>query len=321
MTPTPAAPALFSPRTPFSRADARAAGIAEHLLRTPAYQRLFHDTYLCSSVTVTTEVRAAAAISRTGTDAYASHHTAAELWGIPVPIDGRVHVTAAKLEGRNRRRGVFTHQPLTVRGAVTVRQGVRLSSPSQVFCELAATGVGLVDLVVAGDAMVKKGLATLASLRRSVDGMSGAGVRVARRALAYVRVGVDSPMESRLRMLLVLAGFPEPQVNVILRDLSGDWSRRFDLCYLALKLIIEYDGEQHGELGQRDSDIHRREELERLGYTLVVVTSLGIYRDPARTLRRVADALREAGGHAPGRWRPEWRQHFPGRPWANGDPA
>jgi len=146
--------------------------------------------------------------------------------------------------------------------------------------------------------------------------MSGAGVRVARRAVAYVRVGVDSAMESRLRMLLVLAGFPEPEVNVILRNLSGDWSRRFDMCYLALKLIIEYDGEQHGDLDQRDSDIHRREELERLGYTLVQVTSLGIYRDPARTLRRVADALREAGGHAPGRWRPEWRQHFPGHPWA-----
>ena len=156
-----------------------------------------------------------------------------------------------------------------------------------------------------------------------VDGMSGAGVRVARRAVAYVRTGVDSAMESRLRMLLVLAGFPEPEVNVILRDLSGDWSRRFDLCYLALRLIIEYDGEQHGDLDHRDSDIHRREELERLGYTLVQVTSRGIYGDPARTLRRVADALRQAGGHAPGRWRPEWRHTFPGvrgRRWSTPEP-
>ena len=158
------APARFDPRVPFSRADARAAGLAEHLLRTPAYQRLFHDTYLCSSVSVTTEMRAAAAISRTGPDAYASHHTAAELWGIPVPIDGLVHVTTAKFQGRNRRRGVLTHQPLTVRGGTTVRHGLRLSTPTQVFCELAAAGVGLVDLVVAGDAMVKKGLATLESL-------------------------------------------------------------------------------------------------------------------------------------------------------------
>ena len=146
-------------------------------------------------------------------------------------------------------------------------------------------------------------------------------MRVARRALAYVRVGVDSRWSRGCACSSCSPDFPEPEVNVILRDLGGDWSRRFDLCYLALKLIIEYDGEQHGDLDQRDSDIHRREELERLGYTLVQVTSRGIYRDPARTLRRVADALREAGGHAPGRWRPEWRQHFPGRPWAKAEHA
>ncbi len=92
----------------------------------------------------------------------------------------------------------------------------------------------------------------------------------------------------------------------------GDWSRRFDLCYLALKLIVEYDGEQHGALEHRDGYIHRREQLERLGFTLVPVTSLGIYRDPATTLRRVSDALRTSGGPTPGRWRPEWKQHFPG---------
>jgi very-short-patch-repair endonuclease len=85
----------------------------------------------------------------------------------------------------------------------------------------------------------------------------------------------------------------------------GDWSRRFDLCYLALKLIVEYDGEQHGDLEHRDGDIHRREQLERLGFTLVPVTSLGIYRDPATTLRRVSDALRTSGGPTHGHWRPE----------------
>jgi hypothetical protein len=149
-------------------------------------------------------------------------------------------------------------------------------------------------------------------LKRVVDGMSGCGVRIARRALGYLRVGVDSPVESRLRMLLVLAGFPEPQVNLILRGFDGEWARRFDLCYLALKLIIEYDGDRHGDLEHRESDNDRREKLERLGYKIVQVTSLGIYRDPAKTLRRVADAMLELGGRPPARWRPEWRQHFPG---------
>jgi hypothetical protein len=156
MTTSQAAALLFDPKIPFGRADARAAGIAEKALPTPVYQRIFHDTYLCSSVTVTTEVRAAAAIKRTGSaTAYASHHTAAELWGIPVPTDGLIHVTAAKDEGRNRCRGVITHQPLARGEDVSVRSGVRVSVPEQVFCELAAGGVGLVDLVVAGDASSK----------------------------------------------------------------------------------------------------------------------------------------------------------------------
>jgi hypothetical protein len=66
-------------------------------------------------------------------------------------------------------------------------------------------------------------------------------------------------------------------------------------------------------LEHRDGDIHRREQLERLGFTLVPATSLGIYRDPATTLRRVSDALRTSGGPTHGHWRPEWKQHFPGR--------
>lgn len=314
MTTTPAQLSLFDPRSPFSRADARAAGISTRDLLSSAYQRIFFDTYLCSSVALTTEVRAKAAINRTGSAvAYASHHTAAKLWGIPVPTDGRIHITVDRDDRRNRCRGILTHRTIAIAEPTQTRNGVRLSSPDQVFCELASAGVGLVDLVVAGDAMLKHKRASLESLTKAVDRMMGSGVRLARRALRYIRPGVDSPMESRLRMLLVLAGFPEPQVRVILREFDGEWGRRFDLCYLALKLIIEYDGEQHGELEHRESDQDRREELERQGYKIVTVTSLGIYRDPAKTLRRVADAMRAVGGEPPARWNPEWRQHFPGR--------
>ena len=286
-------PARLDPRVPFSRADARAAGLAEHLLRTPAYQRLFHDTYLCSSVSVTTEMRAAAAISRTGPGAYASHHTAAELWGVPVPIDGLVHVTTAKLEGRNRRRGVLTHQPLTARGSVAVRHGVRLSRPTQVFCELAAAGVGLVDLVVAGDAMVMKGLATLESLTRAVDGMSGAGVRVARRAVAYVRVGVDSAMESRLRMLLVLAGFPEPEVNAPLTNAAGEWLAEGDLVWRRKRLVGEYQGEHHADRRRRSDDSFRRSLVEDDGWRLKEIWAEDVWPGARRraTLTSFARAL------------------------------
>jgi len=46
-----------------------------------------------------------------------------------------------------------------------------------------------------------------------------------------VRIGVDSPLETRLRLLIVLAGLPEPKVNHQLRDQHGDVVMRFDLSY------------------------------------------------------------------------------------------
>lgn len=314
MTTTTAPQRAFDPTVPFSRADARVAGIKLRELLGPSYQRLFHDSYVCSSVPPTVKLRTRAALRRTGSEtAFASHHTAGRLWGIPVPADGLVHVTAQRGGPRNRCRGVQTHRPISPSVSTTIHDGVPLSTPEQMFCELAAVGVGLVDLVVAGDAMLRAKKATRESLQKAIETMPGSGVRVARRALGYLRDGVDSPMESRLRMLLVLAGFPEPEVNFILRDANGDWDRRFDLWYRLLKLIVEYDGAQHGDLEHRDADHDRREELERLGYRIVAVTAHGIYTDPAKTLRRVAAVMRELGGHPPARWKPEWRQHFPGR--------
>jgi hypothetical protein len=71
-----------------------------------------------------------------------------------------------------------------------------------------------------------------------------------RRSASLARKGVDSPQETRLRLLLVLAGLPEPRVNLLLRGRDGSWRRRYDLAYELLRLIIEYDGRQHAENAQ-----------------------------------------------------------------------
>ena len=173
-----------------------------------------------------------------------------------------------------------------------------------------------VDLVVFGDSMVRAGHLTIARLVQAADAWRGRGRRLARRAARLVREGVDSPMESRLRMLIVLAGLPEPKVNIIIRNRRGEWLVRFDLCYPDFKVVVEYDGRQHAEDDEQwDHDIDRRERLDQRGYRLVVVRSKGIYVDPGRTLRRVRTALRERGCQTlPRRFNPEWRRYFPGRP-------
>jgi hypothetical protein len=122
---------------------------------------------------------------------------------------------------------------------------------------------------------------------------------------------VDSAMETRLRLLIVLAGLPEPQVNFILRAEDGNWKRRFDLCYPGVHLIVEYDGRQHAlDIEQWRGDIARREELDGLGLRIIVVESNGIYVEPLRTLERIRTALRERGVRVPRTFRTEWTRHF-----------
>jgi hypothetical protein len=126
---------------------------------------------------------------------------------------------------------------------------------------------------------------------------------------------VDSPMESRLRLLLVLAGLPEPEVDHRIRDDYGNVRRRFDLSYPSVRLIVEYDGRQHVEIKKNwESDLERREEFDDDGWRILVVTSKGIYREPARTVARVHQALRLRGWRGlPRQTADAWRPFFPGR--------
>lgn len=119
-------------------------------------------------------------------------------------------------------------------------------------------------------------------------------------------------METRLRLLLVLAGLPEPVVNHIEYAGDGRWLRRFDLSYPDLKVAVEYDGRQHAESRRQwERDVERREELDTDGWRLVVVLSKGIYREPATTLDRVVVALRGAGSAARVT-SDEWQAHYSG---------
>ena len=119
-------------------------------------------------------------------------------------------------------------------------------------------------------------------------------------------------METRLRMLLVLAGLPEPMVNVIVRNADGSWRRRFDLSYPALKLIIEYDGRQHAQdTRQWQGDLKRREELDALGWRIIVITAGDLYNDPEGVLIRVREALAERGATGIRRnFKNDWRPFF-----------
>ena len=312
MTISVAGQPAFDPREPFTRAEGRRVGITDDMLLTRSFHKVLYDSWVSSHVPVTPMLRATAAIRLAPEGSRVSHHTAAEIWGAVVPAEPNVHLTVPRANDRLIRKGILSHSATRTLG-LTWRKGLPVSSPEQAFLELAAVGVGLVDLVVAADSMIKVGSVTLDQLRESAAGYDGRYCRVARRAAALAREGVDSPMETRLRLLIVLAGLPEPRVNLIVRGIDGEWHRRYDLAYENLQLIIEYDGRQHAsDTTQWLTDIHRREQLDRMHWRIVVITSEGIYRDPAETLRRIRSALVDCGAVKVRKtFKDEWRLHFP----------
>jgi hypothetical protein len=308
--PQPRSP--FDPRKPFSRAEARSAGLTPEMLVTKRFHKLFWDSYVLREVKITPLLRAQAVLKLVPVGSHISHHTAAELWGAVVPDDGNTHVCLPSDHRRQVRKGVRSHcgnGPTRT----TLRKGLPVSTPEQTFLDLAAAGLTLVDLVVAADGMIKAGHTTPERLIEATADWHGRGCRVARRAAGLARNDVDSPTETRLRLLIVLAGLPEPRVNLIVRARDGSWRRRYDLAYEELRLIVEYDGRQHAnDTKQWLTDIFRREELDQMHWRLIVVTAEGVYNDPLHTLVRVREALLERGAKNLRRsFKAEWRVHFP----------
>lgn len=298
-------------RLPFTRATGLRAGIAAKDFRRPRFRQLLRGVYVDRDVEVTPRIRALAALSLFVADAFASHMSAARVYGIPVPALPEEHVSVADPRHRRVRDGVRSHvrpQPKT-----RLVAGVRVSAPEQLFTELAAL-LPLVDLVIVGDHLVRKQKTTCAALVEACADLPGGPGRLARQAATLVRAGVDSPMETRLRLLIVLAGIPEPQVNLTIRDVLGDPIRRYDLAWPAVRVIVEYDGRHHIErVEQWEQDLARREQIADDDWRILVVISNGIFTDPGRTVDRVFGLLRRRGlSGLPAEPKDAWRPHFPG---------
>ena len=75
----------FDPKQPFSRAEARAAGIGLKTLLSGRFHKIFYDCYISSAVPVTTKLRAKAALGISPRGSFVSHTTAARIWGAIVP--------------------------------------------------------------------------------------------------------------------------------------------------------------------------------------------------------------------------------------------
>lgn len=298
-------------RQPFTRAAGLESGLTRRQLIGPGFRTISHGILVSAEVADSPGLRTRAALLPFGPDAFASHCSAARAWQAPIATCPDEHVTVPEPNGRRRRTNVVCH----VRYGATVRDvgGLPVSDLADLFVEM-ADELPLVELVVLGDWMLRRKGVTHRRLARAIEVAPASRAERARRALRYVRRKVDSPMESRLRMLLVLAGIPEPEVNREIRNVDGEVLRRFDLCWPGVKVIVEYDGRFHIEREENwERDLDRREAIEEDQWRMLVVVAKGIYTDPGRTVQRVWNVLSARGlPGLPDRPGDGWRPHFPG---------
>lgn len=95
------------------------------------------------------------------------------------------------------------------------------------------------------------------------------GIVRAREALELMRIGSDSVPETFLRLAMMDAGLPEPELQVSLRP-GASHSPSADLGFRRHRVAIQYDGVHHLLEPQRLSDRRRNKAFEAAGWTVLV---------------------------------------------------
>jgi hypothetical protein len=312
---------------PFLLSEAVAAGLTAAALRHPRFRRPFRGVYVEAHLPDTVELRARAAGLLLPEDVVYSHHTAAGLLRLPVPVTTVVHVLGTKDRDT---RGIEVHRISYAESDVLSFNGLRLTGHGRTWIDLAAL-LDLDDLVALGDAVLHRLTAANADvlLPFIAAARSRAGVLQARAAIPLLEPRTMAPTETWMRLTLMRAGLPRPESNLDVYDDRWSWQARPDGLYRDPPVALEYGGATHffTPRERRKASV-RNERLRELGYEVVVAT-VEDQRDPRDYVARVLAARARAHGtlargHVHDRW-PETCAEAagPGEPpaWLDENPA
>ena len=275
---------------PLTTAQLLARGVTEDALhravRRGEVRRLHHGVHVRADLVLTASLRLRAAALATPLRLVAGHATAAELWDVDVtppgadpegvpPVQGYVPA-GARLPRRVGLRLTAADLPPD---EVVRRGDLLLTSATRTAVDLARER-DLVEAVVVLDAFLHRGLTDRDRLEAAAAQLSQRrGVAVLRQAVAHADGRAESPMESRLRMLLVLAGLRPPVPQYEVRAPDGRLLGRVDLAFVEERLALEYDGrESHLEPGRFQHDRHRQHDLVEAGWDVLRFTAHDVLR-------------------------------------------
>ncbi len=268
----------------------RAGLVTWDKLHGPRYLRLFPD--VCAPVAdkpPDLALRSRAAYRLVEGRGVLSGYSAAELLGASCgPWNAPAEVTVPG--GRRRHPGLLVRRDLLAPGEIVCVGDIRVTSPLRTAFDL-GRGDDLVEAVVAVDALAH-------THRFNPDRLLGFTVHFPRArgknrlfdVLTHADRKAMSPMETRLRMLLVLAGLPRPVAQHPVQDPVARTAVWLDLAYPDLRIGIEYEGEEHIRTERVLRDIGRGTRLVDAGWRIYRYTKHEIRDEPGRIVAEITRA-------------------------------
>ncbi|MFV2087127.1 endonuclease domain-containing protein [Micromonospora sp. LOL_021] len=294
---------------PFSGSRAVAAGlITWRMLRGPAWQRLLPDVYVeaasydpddhrmwCEAVAVKLPIGGAI-----------SGLSAAHLCGVDLlPRRSPVHVTLPRsTRPKPNRQIAVTYATLAPTDVTTLFNGIPMTTEVRTAFDLGRL-LPRADALAALDAMLHRHLLSREVLARYLDTRAGArGVAQLRELVALAEPLAESPMESRLRLLLHDAGLPRPTPQYEVRlpppgvtpptarpGSRGRFIARVDLAYPQWRIAIEYEGDHHRGRMTFRRDVTRYNALQAAGWLVVRCTADEVLRQEEQLAHSIRRAI------------------------------
>jgi very-short-patch-repair endonuclease len=284
---TPRIPSEFRLR-PFSLDEARDAGLTRHSLRRQTWKRIGARLYRWTDLPEDLLLTLSAWRSVLPPETVFAGASAAWLHGLDIePADPVEVVVPPSCAVRTRVGLIVRHARIPTAEVVSVR-GFRATDLPLALARLCLQRPA-VEALVAIDMAIYRGLIDQTVLAQyAEESKLRAGVQ-RMKSLAKLAAPAESPMETRLRWLLIQAGLPGPQVQAELSDASARLLGRVDLYYAEARLAVEYDGGYHRERMVEDN--RRQNLLISSGYRVLRFTAADIHNRADVVIAQVRAAL------------------------------
>ncbi|ORV93477.1 hypothetical protein AWC11_06120 [Mycobacterium interjectum] len=257
---------------PFIGSEALAAGtLTRHALRSK-FVAIHPNVYVPRDEDLSAVTRAHAAWLWSRRRGVVAGHSASALHGAKW-VD---HRAPAQLlyEYRRPPAGIRTWSDTVADDETQVIGDVLTTNPARTAFDLACRNP-VQNAVAAIDALAGATRLKIADAELVAERYKGhRNIRRARRALALVDAGAESPRETWLRLTVIEAGYPPPRTQVPVYGEYGDLVAVVDIGWEDLKIALEYEGDHHRtDRRQLRRDIERYEALHTMGWIAIRVTA------------------------------------------------